>query len=78
MHDRGQLGVGVLANAGAIVITMLDRLRRLAFSASALIFLRFGFFGSIRLTSRRSESVKILWLDLPPGLPEMPFLNAIL
>jgi hypothetical protein len=33
VHDRGQLCVAVLANAGAIVIAMLDRLRRLAFEA---------------------------------------------
>src|SRR6516162_6029923 len=49
-----------------------------SFSARRLIFLRFSLsFGSIRFSSRRSASVNIFSPDLPPGLPEMPFLNAI-
>jgi hypothetical protein len=34
-------------------------------------------FGSTRYSSRRSASLNIFSPDLPPGLPEMPFLNAI-
>src|SRR6516225_1595003 len=47
-----------------------------SFSASLLTFLRFSLsFGSTRFSSRRSASVNIFSPDLPPGLPEMPFVR---
>jgi hypothetical protein len=75
LHRLAFEAIGDLLERPALLI--LDRaLDELLGEAIDLLALSLSF-GSMRFSSRRSASVNIFSRDLPPGFPEMPFLNAI-